>query len=295
MMRYFSIAAVLALLAGLGVLLTNVLSGSPPPAPGDGLVIESGQPRDRNGSGARSVAADDDKDWGTIKGKLVWSGDADTAKPKVINVDKDQMHCLEKGKLYSEEWVVNDKNKGVKWVFVWLAPEPGSDKKLPIHASLKDIKEKQVSLDQPCCQFVPHCLAMREGQTLIAKNSSPIGHNVNYTGHPLRNPGKNVAVGPKGSIEIEGLKADEKFPITVACNIHGWMKAYVRVFDHPYFAVTDADGNFEIKNAPAGEWRLKAWHDTGWRGGAAGRDGDKITVKGGTVTDLGKLEIKPPE
>ncbi|MBY0526276.1 MAG: hypothetical protein K2R98_22980 [Gemmataceae bacterium] len=264
-MRYFSMAAVLGTLAALGLALTE-----------------------------RTVAADDDKDWGTIKGKLVWAGDEATAKPKELTIDKDQMHCLEKGKLFNEEWVVG-KDKGVKWVFVWLSPEPGSDKKLPIHGSLKDIKEKKVEIDQPCCQFIPHCLAMREGQTLIAKNSSPIGHNVNYTGHPLRNPGKNVAVGPKGAIEIENLKADEKFPVTVACNIHGWMKAYVRVFDHPYFAVTDGEGNFEIKNAPAGEWRLKVWHETGWRGGASGRDGDKITVKGGTTTDLGKLDIKPPQ
>jgi hypothetical protein len=241
-------------------------------------------------SSSASSAADD-KDWGTIKGRIVWGGDK-APDPVELKVDKDQMHCLEKGKLFSEEWVVDKDSKGVKWVFVWLTPEPGSDKKLPIHPALKDIKEKELSLDQPCCQFIPHALAMREGQTLIAKNSSPVGHNVNYTGHPLRNPGKNVAVAAKGSIPIEGLKADEKFPITVACNIHGWMKAYVRVFDHPYFALTDKDGNFEIKNAPAGDWRLKIWHETGWRGGAAGRDGEKVTVKGGGTTDLGKLDMK---
>lgn len=239
------------------------------------------------------VAAQNAQDWGTIKGKLIWAGDKLPDQVE-LKIDKDQAHCLEKGKLYNEEWVVDKDSKGVKWVFVWLSPEPGSDKKLPIHPSLKDVKDKEVSIDQPCCQFVPHALGMREGQTLIAKNSSPVGHNVNYTGHPLRNPGKNLAVGAKSDIKIDGLKADERFPVSVACNIHGWMKAYVRVFDHPYFAVTDKDGNFEIKDAPAGEWRLKVWHETGWRGGAPGKDGDKINVKGGMTTDLGKVEIKPP-
>jgi hypothetical protein len=239
-----------------------------------------------------SSSAADDKDWGTIKGRIVWGGDK-VPEPSELKVDKDQMHCLEKGKLFNEEWVVDKDSKGVKWVFVWLSPEPGSDKKLPINPALKEIKNKEVEIDQPCCQFIPHALAMREGQTLVAKNSSPVGHNVNYTGHPLRNPGKNVAVGAKGALQIEGLKADDKFPVSVACNIHGWMKAYVRVFDHPYFAVTDKDGNFEIKGAPAGDWRLKVWHETGWRGGASGRDGEKVTVKGGGTTDLGKLDMKP--
>jgi hypothetical protein len=242
----------------------------------------------------REAAAQGNADWGTVKGQIVWGADK-LPEVKPINVDKDQDHCLEKGKIVSEEWVVNKDNKGVRWVFVWLSPDPGDKKELPVHPTLKEVKEKKVEIDQPCCVFIPHALGMREGQTLVAKNSSPIGHNVNYTGHPLRNPGKNLAVAPKGSIEIEGLKADDRFPVTVACNIHGWMKAYVRVFDHPYFAVTDANGNFEIKDAPAGNWRLKIWHETGWRGGAAGRDGEKVSVKGGQVTDLGKLEIKPPQ
>jgi hypothetical protein len=261
-MRYLSIVLLLALLAGLAA-LTNF-----------------------------SAAADDPKDWGTLKGQIVFAGDK---LPDVVElrVDKDQAHCLGNGKLVSDEWVINKDNKGIRWVFVWLAPDPASGKKdLPIHASLKEPKDKRVEIDQPRCQFVPHSLALRQGQVLVAKNGSPISHNVNYAGHPLRNPSGNKLVPAGGSLDIEGLQADD-FPITVACNIHGWMKAYVRVFNHPYYAVTDAAGKFEIKDAPAGEWRLRAWHDTGWRGGAAGKAGEKITVKGGSTTDLGKLEMKP--
>jgi hypothetical protein len=240
---------------------------------------------------APTAPADDAKDWGTIKGQVVYGG-ATVPEPKEITIDKDQGHCLEKGKLYSEDWVINKDNKGVRWVFVWLTTEPKSDKKLPVHPSLKDITVKEVELDQPRCQFIPHALGLREGQVLVAKNSSPVGHNVNYTGHPAKNPGKNLALAAGDSLKVDNLKADEKIPVTVACNIHPWMKAYVRVFDHPYFVVTDADGKFEIKNAPAGDWRLKVWHDSGWKGGADGRDGDKITVKGGDTTDVGKLELK---
>lgn len=233
------------------------------------------------------------KDWGDIKGQIVYAGDK-LPESVELKVDKDQQHCLEKGKLVSEEWVVNKNNKGIRWVFVWLAADPTAAKKdIPIHPSLKEIKEKKVTIDQPCCGFVPHALAVREGQIVIAKNSSPIAHNFNYAGHPLVNQGKNQLMPPKSEFEIDNLRADEKFPVSVSCNIHGWMKSYVRVFNHPYFAVTNEKGEFEIKNAPAGDWRLKIWHDSGWRGGAMGRDGEKITVKGGTATDLGKLEMKP--
>jgi hypothetical protein len=71
------------------------------------------------------------------------------------------------------------------------------------------------------------------------------------------------------------------------------MKGWVRVFDHPYFAVTDADGNFVIKNAPAGKYQLVIWQeDMGFKDGEKGKDGSPITIQAGS-TDLGKIEIKP--
>ena len=60
---------------------------------------------------------------------------------------------------------------------------------------------------------------------------------------------------------------NEKPPIQYKCTIHGWMTGYVRIFDHPYYAVTDANGNFEIKNAPVGKFRIVYWHENGVRGG----------------------------
>src|SRR4029077_12719740 len=172
--------------------------------------------------------------------------------------------------ILSEDWVVNKENKGVRWTFVWLAPEPGGAAKLPIHPTLKDIQNKEVEIDQPHCAFVPHCLAMRQGQVLVVKNSSAIALNVNWAGHPLKNLGGNQIIPAQGSLRLEGLKAD-RLPLTIKCNIHQWMKARLGVFDHPYFAVTDENGNFEIKLAPAGTYRLKVYHDAGgWRGGTEG-------------------------
>jgi hypothetical protein len=240
------------------------------------------------------VTADQsDPAWGTIKGRIVYEGDS-IPEPKALNITKDREYCLGKGPILSEEWVVNKKNKGVRWTFVWLAPEPGGAS-LAIHPALKAIPNKEVEIDEPRCAFVPHCLAMREGQVLVVKNTSPIAYNVHCRGTPLKNLGNNNIIPAGGAIKIEGLKED-KFPLLVDCNIHTWMKARVGVFAHPYFAVTDENGNFEIKLAPAGEHRLKVYHESvGWRGGATGSDGEKITVKGGGITDLGNLGLKPSD
>jgi hypothetical protein len=231
-----------------------------------------------------SRAADE---WGSVKGQVTWGGKAPPAVAKV-DVNKDQEHCLSKGPIVNEEFVVG-KNGGVRDVFVWL--QKGSDFKaeLPIHPSLKDIKEKKVVMDQPCCKFEPHALAIREGQLVIGKNSSPIAHNMKWTGRD--NPGDNKLIPAGGSLEIELVA--ERLPVIVECNIHPWMNARVFVFKHPYFAVTDADGKFEIKNAPAGTYNIVMWQQgVGYVNG--GRGGQEITIPaGGSVEANGK--VKPEE
>jgi hypothetical protein len=232
-----------------------------------------------------------DDGWGTITGQVVFGGDA-IPERKPVDVTKDQEHCLSKGPILSEDWVINGKNKGVKWAFVWLAPaDPKTKKKIPIHPALQKVKLDDEVIDQPCCKFEPHAVAIREGQTIIAKNSAPIAHNTNWTGG-IRNPGNNILIPAGQQIPIKDLKAD-KYPVKLQCNIHPWMSGWVRIFDHPYFAVTDADGKFVIKNAPAGEFRLVVWQEAiGYKDGAAGRDGMPITIQAGKTTDLGKLELK---
>jgi plastocyanin len=234
-------------------------------------------------------ATDPPQQWGNVKGQVVWGG-GELPPQKTAKVDKDQEHCLSKGPIPDESWVVNGENKGVRWAFVWLAPEPGQPK-LSIHPDLKAIKQGEVVIDQPCCRFEPHALALREGQELVFKNSAPVAHNVNWTG-VLKNPGSNQILPAGQSFAVKGLVSD-RYPLTVVCHIHPWMKAWVRVFDNPYYAVTDSDGNFEIKLAPAGKCRVMIWQESvGYRGGTVGRNGMPIEIKPETTTNLGKLEIK---
>jgi hypothetical protein len=254
-------AASLILVASLGLLLTN-----------------------------RLAADEKDAAWGTVRGQVVFGGDV-IPPPKQIDVgnNQDKQHCLSKGPLLSDEWTINKDNKGVRWTIVWLAPA-SAGQPLPVHPSLKEIKKKEVEIDQPCCKFVPHALGLRQGQDLVAKNSAPVAHNINWAG--FKNGG-NTLIPASGSYTITGLVLD-RTTVRLSCNIHPWMVAWLRVFDHPYFAVTDENGKFEIKLAPAGNYQLVTWHEAaGW--GPGGKQGVAVTIKAGADTDTGKLELKPAD
>jgi hypothetical protein len=229
-------------------------------------------------------------DWGTVKGQVVLAKDAAIPQPVQLNVNKDQNHCLEKGPIFSEELVVNKDNRGVQWALVWLAAPQGQ--KLPVNPAVQAKLPKEVVMDQPCCKFEPHVVVLQQGQVFVAKNSAPVSHNTHWQGHPLYNAGGNVIVPAKSEHKVDNLKA-QKLPIKVSCDIHPWMGAWIGVFEHPYAAVTDADGRFEIKDAPAGTWQLIVWQEkVGWvLPGLA--NGMPVTIKAGGVTDVGPLDLKP--
>ncbi|HTU88987.1 MAG TPA: hypothetical protein VMF69_02720 [Gemmataceae bacterium] len=240
-----------------------------------------------------AASAAESEGWGTIKGQVVWAGDKVPERAQ-LKVDKDQNACLKNGPLLDDKLVVNPKNKGVRWAAVYLMSADGFKKAIPIHPSLQDIKKKVVEVDQPCCLFEPHILALREGQTLVVKNSAAIPHNVKVDPEPSL----NQILPPGTQLKLEDLKARRQTPLSIACNIHGWMTGKVFVLPNPYFAVTDADGNFEIRDAPAGDFRLVVWHEEiGWVAGDGkpSKNGKKITIKAGDTTDLGKIPMKPTE
>jgi hypothetical protein len=249
---------------------------------------------------AAGSSANCQQEWGSIKGQLVMEN-GKTPPAVKLNVNKDQDHCLSKGDIFSEEYVVNPKNKGVRYVVVWIAAEKGgkADYKteLPLHPSVKEIpaNRKQVVMDQPCCKFEPHVLAMRKGQDFVGRNSAPIPHSLLIQG----NNGVNLnlqLIANSGELTVEASKwKPHYYPSGISCAIHPWMQGKLFVFAHPYFAITDADGNFEIKNVPAGKLRIMMWHDSGWivkDGELPGYNGIEITVPSGKTLDMGKVPVK---
>ena len=131
---------------------------------------------------------------------------------------------------------------------------------------------------------------MHQDQALIVKSSDPgINHNVRL--NAFTNAGLNQNLAPGGQLELKLVA--ERLPIKLNCDIHPWMKAYVMVFDHPFFATTAKDGSFEIKGVPAGTQNLVLWQENvGYVSPGAGR-GMPVAVKAGEVTDVGVVTLDP--
>lgn len=115
-----------------------------------------------------------------------------------------------------------------------------------------------VVLDQKGCHYQPHVLGLQTGQTLEIVNSDSTLHNV----HGLPANSKQFNLG----MPIKGMKLKRKFDkpeimVRFKCDVHPWMSAYVGVVPHPFFAVTDDKGSFEIKNLPPGTYTIEAWHE----------------------------------
>jgi hypothetical protein len=224
--------------------------------------------------------------WYTVTGRVVFGGDKVPEKKKLI-VDKDQEHCLSKGDLFAETWIVHPTNKGVKNCVVFIRPEKG--KTLNVHESLKVPSEKQVVLDQPTCYFTPRILVMRADQELLVKNPAPIPHNVVLTSF---NNSLNVQLAP-GTERTFQVNAEYN-AINVTCGAHPWMKASLWVFEHPYFALTDADGMFKIPLVPGGTHNFMIWHEeVGWVLGRLGKDFPIMAKDISGNTDVGTFSVKP--
>lgn len=108
------------------------------------------------------------------------------------------------------------------------------------------------------CAFHPRVVIARVGQPLVLQNADPTMHNVDI--EFVRNRSVNTVVEPDGARELP-LEKRERKPVAVRCNVHTFMRAWIAVREDPHAAVTDAEGRFELPNLPAGEWRLRFYHE----------------------------------
>lgn len=186
---------------------------------------------------------------GKVRGRIGYEG----PKParRAITMESD-IHCREEhaGKPVYDEPVVVGKDGGLANAFVYI--QAGLEGK-----KFEPVKEPVV-LDQRGCMFVPRALGMRAGQIMKLRNSDKVAHNVHPV--PKNNREWNESQAP-GTPDAERKFARGEVMIPVKCNIHQWMHAYIGVVEHPYFAVTGADGSFELPNLPPGEYTIAVWHE----------------------------------
>jgi plastocyanin len=115
-----------------------------------------------------------------------------------------------------------------------------------------------VKIDQQGCLYVPHVVAVTARTPVQVHNSDSVTHNsfAITKNNSAWNETQSV-----GGPPVERVFAVPEISLALKCNVHPWMKAYVAVFDHPYFQVTGQDGSFSLKNVPPGTYTLTAWQE----------------------------------
>ena len=186
----------------------------------------------------------------TITGKVSLSGPKPVMKDIRGQMDAVPM-CVKQheGPIYSEDVIVNA-NGTLKNVFVRV-----KDGLTPISYP---VPATAVGLDQKGCVYTPHVIGLMVGQNLEIANSDSTNHNI----HPLPKLNRewNESQPPQGDKKIKQFLKEE-FMVPIKCNVHPWMRVYVGVSSHPFFAITGEDGTFTIKGLPAGDYTLEAWHE----------------------------------
>jgi Polysaccharide lyase family 4, domain II len=182
---------------------------------------------------------------GTITGEVKFTDDPPTMP--AVKVSKDQDYC---GETLANETYLIASDGALKNVVVFIEAAPSNAAGDP---------QKENVLNNTGCRYSPRILAMQKGEKLKVRNNDPKLH-IPHSYHADRTV-FNLSLPFKGTTIDTTQKIRQTGVLKVVCDTHAWMLAYIHVFDHPYFAVTDEQGLFTIPNLPAGTYVLKAWHE----------------------------------
>lgn len=183
---------------------------------------------------------------GSITGVVKLEGTPPAAQP--ISMDSDP-YCEKQAKNATEAFVVGE-GSTLQNVFVYVKDGLGN--------RVFPVPSQAVVLDQRGCRYIPHVFGIQVGQTLEILSSDNTLHNVHAI--PQQNREFNQAH------QLAGIKQTHVFStkevmIPFKCDVHKWMNSYVGVLDHPYYAVTQNGGKFELKGLPPGTYTIEAWHE----------------------------------
>jgi plastocyanin len=190
----------------------------------------------------------------TVSGSVKFDG----AAPKLAKIDMSQDPAC-KGQNTAEGVVVDKGNLANVFVYV----------KEGLGTRTFDVPKEAVSIDQSGCRYHPHVMGVMAGQNVQIKNSDPTTHNIHPT--PKDNREWNESQPPQAAA-IEKTFAREEIMLPVKCNQHPWMKMYLNVVKSPFYAVTGADGKYEIKGLPPGDYTIAFVHEK------LGEQTQKVTV-----------------
>jgi plastocyanin len=219
-------------------------------------------------SPAATTASVDPAAVGSITGKIVVDGAV--APRAIIRLDGDpKCASLASGEARRAEDILVGEGNSLQNVFIYV--------KEGLPGRLYPVPSAPVVLDQQQCRYVPRVLGVQVGQQLTIRNSDPLLHNVRSEG--VINEPFDVGT-PVQGIEVKRTFVTREVMVPVKCNVHAWMQAYVGVVEHPFFAVSDNGGRFEIEHLPPGTYTIEIWHER------LGAQTQQVTVAARETKDL---------
>jgi plastocyanin len=197
---------------------------------------------------------------GSVTGAIAYTGTPPA--PKKIDTSADPACGSKNPNLTTEDNVVTDGK--LANVFVYIKDGATADGK-KITEFTFPTPTTSITLDQNGCHYRPHVLGAMVNQDIQITNSDPTTHNIHFT--PKSNPDWNQSQ-PNGAPPLMHKLTRSEVLVPVKCNQHPWMKAYIGVLKHPFYAVSAENGSYTIKGVPPGTYTVVAWHE----GGAAGTE-----------------------
>lgn len=264
-MHRFRLALIVLPILGLTLSLAGCKKEEPKPSRQAKKESTGGAGGGSGGAPAASGGALEAKAFtATVKGRITYNGDAppvvEVGKVDKANIDKGCPAEVMKGGWYTDKSV--DK-KGVRYAVVFLRGANGMKMPKLDEARLKPADGKEFAeMHQPSCQFEPRVVVCGPAQKMKFFNDSKPGmsHDANLSG-----PGSFGKTLPAGGDTVYDIDASDSTPYKVSCNQHSaFMGGWVWKFKHPYAAVTNENGEFEIKNVPVptnGKFDVMVWHE----------------------------------
>jgi hypothetical protein len=227
--------------------------------PGGGAVsqtvvtVRGGVDTEPAGGGGDEVVAVVTGEPGSLTGTILFDGPKPNLAPLVAKGTSrvDSTVCGAAVSIPDESLLVGE-NGGIANVFVYLTKKP--------KGMTFDPPETQPFLDQGACIFKPHALVVWAGVDFELKNSDKVAHNIDAK--PAANSSFNDGMKPGASV-VRSFRNAEALPFQSTCAIHPWMRFFTLVVEHPFVAVTDADGKFEIPNLPPGKHKFRVFQERG--------------------------------
>ena len=197
----------------------------------------------RTASGDENETAE--SKFGVVEGVITFAGDIPKSK---VKDDAGQFRPL---------LTVDRRSRGLSFVVTYLLPVESQPPNANRSAEKNGEKQrKPVKVDQIEHRFVPHLIAIRESETVTFTNSDAANHNVRTIAFEDQNQ-FNIYTGAGGEYRHRFVAERKNRPVRLSCDIHPWMRGWVFVFRHSFYAVTDKNGRFRIASIPPGDYRLR--------------------------------------